>query len=176
MPNVPSDQIIERAVELWCRALRRPRFDNGDTSDSGGMTMMLATVLEGQQRDKVSDIDAAIDKFRTILSDAIKASRETDGRIPYEFNYLGCDYGPDRALDLAATQAGVPRASFSWKSSVSIHEDCVVAQFGYRATPWRHYPLKDGRWLIADLSGGDMPKIIAAVEAGTLTDLTVERN
>ncbi len=37
-----SDIIIERAVELWCRALRKPKFDNGDNSDAGFFTTGLA--------------------------------------------------------------------------------------------------------------------------------------
>lgn len=181
--NVP-DIIIDRAVELWCRALARPRFDNGDSSTNGGFAMALHIINAGRDRDQVN-YGEAIERFRRILSAQLKEARDKNGQPTGrqgpngpEFyrleRHLGTDH-PDPALAKAATEAGVPHSAFSWKSTVSFYDDgCVSASFGYGAPHFNHYPLSDGSWLVCQLRGEDMPKIIAAVESGVL-DLPVER-
>jgi hypothetical protein len=181
------DIIIERAVELWCRALAHPRFDNGDTGSNGGLVMALATINAGAAIDKAGDFSAAIERFRTILTDKLKWNRDHHGETTgttspsgraetvYFDRHIGADYGPCKILADAATEAGIPHGAFSWKSDVSLYQDdCVVARFGYAAESVYHYPLKDGRWPICELSGRDMPKIIAAIEDGMLQGFTVE--
>lgn len=177
-----TDIIIERAVELWCRALAHPRFDNGDGGPSGGVVMVLATINAGADIDRAGDYSAAIERFRTILAEKLKWNRDHQGerkdgsdRTVYFDRTIGVDYGPCATLADAATEAGIPHSAFSWKSDVSFYyDDCVVARFGYGAHPVYHYPLKDGRWLVCELNGRDMPKIIAAIEAGRLPEFMVE--
>jgi hypothetical protein len=166
------DLIIDRAVELWCRALHRPRFDNGDSTDRGGMAMALHTINAGHDADTVDDMAAAVERFRTILSSKLKSARDNGGRVN---RYLATDYGPEHELADAAKEAGVPTSLFSWKSSVSFYSDeYVSASFGYGADDVNHYPLPSGGWLICGLRGTNMPAIIKAVEEGRLPELTVE--
>ncbi|MFC3074963.1 hypothetical protein [Shinella pollutisoli] len=130
---------------------------------------------------------AAIERFRKILFERLCFLRDhhgeptgakTDWGSDELYNLprnLSADYDPDRELARAASEAGIPRQAFSWKSSVSFWDDtCVTARFGYAAPDLHHYPLSGGRWLICRLHGEDMPTIVAAVEAGTLGGLTVE--
>lgn len=183
--NTP-DIIIERAVEIWCRALARPRHDNGDNSEHGFMATGLAGMVLEQQLAKRDDYPGAIARFRTILTEKLKWLRDHDGEptgrqvhgrpeTVYFDRSLDTDYNPDPVLAEAANAAGVPLRAFSWKSHVSFYdENCVGASFGYGAPYNYHYPLSDGRWLICRLRGEDMPKIIKAVEVGMLPELTVE--
>jgi hypothetical protein len=180
------DHIIERAVEIWCRALRQPKHDNGDNSATGAMVNVLHTSNMHHDLSKVDDLDAAIERFRTILIEKLKFLRENDrkpsgktdkyGPVSYYFRHgLGCDYNPDITLAEAAAEAGVPESAFSWKSDVYMYPDYVRAAFGYAAKDTNHYPLGDGGWLICELSGQAMPLIIEAVKAGRLPELTVEK-
>lgn len=180
------DIIIDRAVELWCRALRRPVFDNGDNSLNGLFTAGLGGMLQDQAIAKVDDYDAAIERFREILSAKLKFLRDhngepdgTEGKYGPNCYYfrrtLGTDYHPEPILADAATEAGVPHRAFSVKSTVHFFGDNYVsASFGYGAPDQYHYPLSDGSWLICQLTGNDMPTIIKAVEAGLLPEFTVE--
>lgn len=181
VPNI----IIERAVELWCRALRKPKFDNGDNSDAGffttGLAYMNADTAAGE-----TELDKAIERFREALVTDMKFARDHDGEPTgkqgqygpetYYFDRcLSTDYSPDKSLRGAADQAGIPHKLFSWKSSVNVYDPAAVcASFGYAAPAIYHYPLSGGRWLITKLRGEDMPLIIKAVEEGRLPELHVE--
>lgn len=188
--NTPiPDLIIERAAELWARALAKPEFDNGDSSFAGFMAKDMAEQLVAHEAGK-SDLAAAIERFRAQLAEDLKFQRdhegEKTGRIVYEgkpgqyeetyhlSHFLSCDYGPDRTLSEAAQKAGVPARLFSWKSTVIINHDHVSASFGYGAEDVNHYPLPGGGWLITTLRGEDMPVVVEAVLAGKL-DLPVEK-
>lgn len=185
-PNV-TDEIIDRAVDLWCRSLRSPKFDNGDNSFAGVLGGALQAHLAEVQTAKVHDFDAAIERFREALAGRLKLCRDRSGELDggkhpdgssstYYFNRsLGVDYGPDRDLAAAAEAAGIPRSAFSIKSRVSFYGDNYVsASFGYGQEETNHYPLPDGRWLVCKLSGGQMPLIIQAVLDGRLPELHVE--
>lgn len=184
----PSDRIIERGVELWCRAIRRPSRDNGDVSERGILAAGLSNMALDATMAKVEHLDARIEMFRAALTERLKFLREHDGeetgtanergepRHHYFNAFLSTDYHPDPDLRLAAEAAGLPPAVFSWKSTVQLLDDCVGASFGYGAPYHYHYPLSDGSWLVCRLRGEDMPLIVAAIEAGTLTGLEVERS
>lgn len=181
-----SDVIIERAVELWCRALRNPKFNNGDNSEAGfftaGLAYMTADTAAGE-----TEVDKAIERFREALVTNMKFLRDHDGEPtgrqneygrPETYYFDAClstDYHPDENLRRAADQAGIPHKLFSWKSSVNVYDPAAVcAKFGYAAPDFYHYPLSGGRWLITQLRGRDMPLIIKAVEEGRLPELHVE--
>ncbi len=180
-----SDVIIERAVELWCRALRKPRFDNGDNSDAGffgaGLAYMNADTAAGE-----TELDKSIERFREALVTNMKFARDHEGEPTgeqgqygpetYYFDHcLSTDYSPDKGLREAADEAGIPHKLFSWKSSVNVYDPAAVcASFGYGAPAVYHYPLSGGRWLITKLRGEDMPLILKAVEEGRLPELHVE--
>jgi len=181
------DITLERAVELWCRALKNPRYDNGDKSQTGFMSMALQTLAADKDLKKVWDFSAAVERFRSILLEKLKWLQDHDGEpggeidgekraIVYFPHHIGCDYNPDPVLREAAAAAGIPESAFSWKSHVGFYRSgFVTASFGYRAPTIYHYPLTDGSWLLCSLSGEDMPAIIRAVEAGQLPELTVEK-
>lgn len=185
--NTP-DVLIERAVELWCRALRQPKHDNGDKSVRGFFTGALAGLNADAALAKVDDYGAAIERFRSELVTTLKFQRDNEGKpTGKQLNYgpelyrlersLRVDYHPCAVMHDAAKKAGVPLSAFSWKSSVSIwDDDCVTSSLGYGAKDKNHYPLSDGSWLICELRGGDMPAIIKAVEQGRLPELEVERS
>lgn len=183
--NHVPDIIIERAVELWCRALRKPKFDNGDNSDAGFFTTGLAYINADTAAGE-TELDKAIERFREALVTDMKFARDHDGEPTgkqgqygpetYYFDRcLSTDYGPDKRLREAADQAGIPHKLFSWKSSVNVYDPAAVcASFGYAAPAIYHYPLSGGRWLITKLRGEDMPLIIKAVEEGRLPEMHVE--
>lgn len=102
-------------------------------------------------------------------------ARPARGETVYFDKFLSCDYGPDADLAAAASAAGIPHSAFSWKSHVHLMSDCVSYRLGYGGREQYHYPLSDGSWLICGLRGDDMPAIVAAVEAGSLPSLQVER-
>lgn len=180
------DAIIERAAELWARALRKPSFDNGDRSFAGFVGMAMISSLADRKAEQTRDMDTKIDAFRSSLADHLKFSRDHEGEetgktdkygpIKYYLEtYLSTDYSPCRTLCECAAKVGIPIELFSIKSNVSLYHDSVSAAFGYGIEPTYHYPLSDGRWLLCDLRGAEMPKIIKAVESGLLPELRVER-
>lgn len=178
-----SDAIIERAVELWARALRRPTFDNGDKSFVGVIGMsMLAKIAENKTPD---DIDEKINDFARNLTNHLKFLRDHAGELTgeqgkrgpvrYYFPHsINVDYRPDAALSAAAATAGVPVELFPIKSNVYLHKDYVSASFGYGVEAVNHYPLGEDLWLITTLSGDDMKIIIPLVQQGRLPELSVE--
>ena len=166
-----SDQIIERAVELWCRKLHNPVFDNGDDSARGFMGSCLASTLIESDKEKMPDREGQIEKFREALTVHLKAVRDKDEYFP---RWLDVDYGPCKELGDAADKAGIPHSQFSCKSSVSMLDDCVGTTFGYGAERVLHHPTPDGRWLITTLSGSDIDKVIKEIMSGNLMGMVVE--
>ena len=142
--------------------------------------------LADRAKEKVGDFDAAIERFRNILSDCLKFSRDNEGkRRPQEEidiekssgrNYLSetyyfnsglhTDYGPDLILSQAAEKAGIDDRLFSIKSNVWIDKNYVSCRFGYGADTDYHYLLPDGRWLITKLLGSDISKVFDYVMGG----------
>jgi len=195
-----DDRLIERAAEIWARAIQSTQYDNGDNSIQGVMTEGLAAMNLKAALEKVEDFPAAVEKFRTELIAILKYSRDHEGEPMSEADraefwgdrelrfeptyslecYLSTDYNPCQTLAIAADRAGLPHAVFSWKSTVYINQNSVSCSFGYGRPDVMHYPLPEGRWLITDIRanetapGSDMAKVIDAVLAGRL-DLEVEK-
>lgn len=173
-----SDLILERAAELWVRALIAPKFDNGANNTAS----LMAGVLTDQMAAKIvadADYPAALERFRVALVADLKRQRDhagepdpgREGSVIYLTQSLGTDYGPDRTLAAAAEIAGLPTTVFPWKSLVSFYGgESVCAEFGYRGAPAYHHPISGGRWAITScaLFGPDRAIILAAVENGTL--------
>ena len=164
-----SKQIIDRAVDLWCRKLQAPSFDNGDDSLHGAFAMGLSMMNSQTEKAKLSDFDELVEGFRTELTARINQVLENDGYV-----YLDVDYGPSGLLAEAAEAAGIPQSQFSIKSTVYLYEDHVASSFGYGAEHEHHYPLSDDRWLVTKLQGSDMDKIISEVESGNDLGLMIE--
>src|ERR1700722_18978983 len=123
------DRIIERAVELWCRALRRPEFDNGDESPRGDLASLMAGLKA--EKDTPNDVDARIEMFRVELTRRLKSFRDRDrkkdegGNMVHFPGYLATDYGPGQILADAANAVALPLSLFPWKSTVYLSEDGV---------------------------------------------------
>lgn len=166
-----TDQIIQRAAELWGRKLHNPAFDNGDNSAAGGMTHMLATMNIQSAKGDVGDIVKSVEMFKKELVKSLIAARESGEYFP---TWLDTDYHPCKELAEAAGKAGIPGSLFSCKSSVSMYEDSVGTSFGYGAGTVYHYPLPGGKWLITSLRGEDISKIIDLVVSGNDLGLEVE--
>lgn len=163
--------LIDRAVDLWCRKLNSPSFDNGDDSPNGCMCMMLATLNIDAAKKSAGNLDAKIEVFRESLTSMLVKERDSKEHF---YPWLDVDYHPSKQLADAATAADIPSDLFSVKSTVSFSEGCVRSTFGYGAEAVFHYPLGDGRWLVTTLAGSDIEKVIDQVLSGNDMGLKVE--
>ena len=77
-----SDTSINRAVDLWCKKLKIPAFDNGDDSDSGGMAFALATLSIQKDKNSIHNMDERIEVFRKVLTDSLIKIRDSDEYFP----------------------------------------------------------------------------------------------
>lgn len=185
MEPVP-DILIERAVELWRRAIVEGDWDNGD---------VMSNALVAVTRDHFRGADTAekAGKWARLLVDKLKWLRDREGEpipeadrvelyrgytpVTYHFDrVLAVDYNVGGPMLECANAVGLHEQTFPCKSGVQMYfADRVCSSFGYRGQHHYHYPLPDGRWLITDLMGErDMPKIIDAIMAGTLHGFEIE--
>jgi len=123
--NKVPDYIIERAAELWCRALRKPKFDMGADSFNGVMSQVMAGMVAEHAQKSTSDLDARIDAFGVALANNLKFLRDVEdrkaipeGREKYFTYDLYTDYAPNQVLRDAAADSGILIDLFPWKSSV----------------------------------------------------------
>lgn len=156
--NEPIDgRILERAAELWVRMLRKPKFDNGDNSSQGGMAVALASMLPHDADEE------KLQKFKTIL---IQKLGEKDKYGSFAWMHgLHVDYGPDKILADSAKDAEL-KVQFPWKTNMYIYRDHVGVSAGYGAKHVNHYPMSDGRWLMTDLNGTEISKVIEYLNGG----------
>ncbi len=164
--------LVDRAVELWKRALAAPVYNNlapGEDHMPSMLTNMMLTVAPK---------DNTPEKLKA-FGEALKARIESpttshDGTFTYYEDYMGVDYHPSRLLKDAAEDVGL-NMPFPIKTGLNIDDDCVSFHMGYASSTMYHYPLADGRWLVTDLTGrADMLKIIACINAGHDLGLTIE--
>ena len=168
--NIP-DKIIHRAVELWCRKLLEPVFDNGDDSFNGFISKSLATFNIETAINEVANLQSNINKFKKVLTANLIKLRDSN---EYIHPFLDVDYGPCKILTDAANEAGIPYELFSIKSSVYMGEDHVRVSFGYGGEFVNHYPIDGDKWLITTLTGSDLSKIIDQIVLGNEMGLTIE--
>lgn len=118
----------EFAAGWWAEQLAGvPRFDNGDKSRMGGLTMLMALSARASMADPSDDTLA---KFREALVTRLMEHSETEW--PFAF---GVGYGPDGILADAAEEAGLnagePR--WPWKTMMWIRAGQVTVSAGYGA-------------------------------------------
>jgi len=171
-----SDLVISKAVDIWCKKLFNPVFDNGDNSAHGGMTHMLATMNIQNDKAGIDDMAARVEKFRQVITAELVRLRDQPQDGEYFPSWLDADYGPCKVLGDAADKAGIPQSQFSCKSSVSMRANSLSVAFGYGAPNTNYYPLPDGRWLLTSITADDaeMGKIINSVFGGNPLGLAVE--
>lgn len=121
------EEIAKIAATWWADKVAKPKFDNGDNSDNGGMAQLLAALGT-----KPVGIEAR-EKFISELKSKIEK------RIYWEPKYervprmvLSVDYGPDKDLYEAAEAAGVNKMNFPWKTTMWIDKNHVSVSYGYR--------------------------------------------
>lgn len=167
-----SDKMINKAVDVWCKKLLIPVFDNGDDSAIGAMSHMLSTANIQHDKAATSDIESKIEVFRISLIDRLVKARNSDDYFPC---WLDVDYSPCKTLAESADKAGIPHSQFSCKSSVSVWDKHISASFGYGAETTFLYPLSNGKWLKTNLTGGsDLDKIFNHVLDGNELGFEVE--
>lgn len=127
MEQIAAAESAGRAAGLfWRYALEDPKFDNGDDSERGFMTAMLANMIP---RPQVSE-----DQWQIFIDHIANVIDSSDGY----HRYLSVDYDPDFDLGEAAYAADIELDSkaWPWKTSTQVTTAGEVeASFGYHA-PW----------------------------------------
>jgi len=165
------DNIIQRACDIWGLQLHNPTWDNGDESEAGGMGRALSLSNMAHDAEKITDIEAQVERFKQILFDSIK-----EMAVDQDYVMLYVDYHPDTTLAHAAEEAGIPLSLFGCKKRMHIEADHVGASIGYAVPIVNHYTLAGDRWLVTTLQGTDMHKIIDIIEGGGDVGLLVEKS
>lgn len=167
-----SKQVIDRAVDIWCRNLHNPFFDNGDDTEHGAMGTALATLNIESDKAKIDNMGDRIEVFRkSLTNEIIRRQEDMDEHLPC---WIDTDYHPCQMLADAANEADIPTSQFSAKSTVQMNDGYVSTSFGYGAAYENHYPLPDGSWLITTLAGSDIDKVISSAIDGNPLGLTIE--
>jgi len=118
-------ETAERAAAWWANQLRgNAKLDHGDDSNTGLLTIMLATILQEQEARQREG--SAVDRFERELMKAI---------IEEEPWCISVDYHPDQLLTKAAEKSGINlgMASLPWKTNMWIEDDTIRVSCGYRA-------------------------------------------
>jgi len=92
--NEPTEEIARRAVELWKRMLKVPKFDNGAKD---GFSSMLAGMAKNNSTPEI------LEKFGQELLKRILDKSTAQ----YIRTVMHVDYGPDQILDDSAKAAGL---------------------------------------------------------------------
>jgi len=123
------DMITEKqakaAAKWWADQLRGVApLDNGDASETGTMTYVLAAML--QDVEKAKQDGAGIDRFEAELAGIIMTQQPRQ---------IGVDYHPDYCLAQAAAAAGLPlgMSTLPWKTQMIFEGDAVKVACGYGA-------------------------------------------
>lgn len=128
------------AARWWADNLRNghAKLDNGDTSTTGGMTMMLGMLAQANAP-RVTPEQAQA--FEDALVVAIEKAPAYQGR----YLTLGVDYGPDLMLSNAAATAGVrlTMTTLPWKTVMWVKPDQVTLRHGYGAPTQTLFPATD---------------------------------
>lgn len=162
----PNDRIVDRAVALWRKMLACPKYDNGDPSAVGFITSTMAAMLPSNVSEE--RLDAFCGHLRTWLT--------TPGPRGdfYPKQSLHVDYHPDEGLRMSAALAALTM-EFPWKTSMWLYGDHLHVRAGYSSPTIYHYPLSDDRWLVTDLHGREIAKVIEYIDGGQPT-FTVEKS
>lgn len=164
--------LVDRAVELWKRALAAPIYNNLAPGERHIPSEVTNFLLDQRVKDNTPEKLAAFGEALKSRLNTPTVSR--DETFTYYENYMGVDYHPCLMLKGAAEDVGL-KMDFPIKTGMTIEDDCVSFHMGYATPNMMHYPLAGGRWLVTDLRGrDDMKKIIAAIEAGNDLGLTIE--
>lgn len=123
-----NEAIAQKAAKWWADHLRQPVtvLDNGDNSETGAMTFVMAMILQGVEKGKQDP--ATIDKFEQELAKKIQT-------LTGKWITVATDYGPDKILSDAAECAGLRlgMTTLPWKTIMWIEGDRILVAEGYGA-------------------------------------------
>lgn len=124
-----SEEQIQVASKWWREKLERPKFDNGDQSNTGAMCSILASLASAKQAPTQEQLDA----FEQNLKEEMQSYRQ----LVCPWLTYQVDYGPDPHLSKAAASAGITDnlCAFPWKTNMDIWPDRIEVKCGYGA-PW----------------------------------------
>lgn len=172
----PSENIIDKACDLWVEMLSNPKFDALGTRSSGddpNNSMGMAQVLGKMNAENHAATPETLQGFATALKKYLMSKLKFDNQVKKQviaddgwyMTVLGVDYNPDMILSLAADESGVDTAIFPWKTNMSLRSDYLSLSYGYGAEYRNYYPLDKG-WLVTTLHGSDINKVIDYVQGG----------
>lgn len=126
-------KLAEKAARWWADQLRgEAKLDNGDMSDQGAMTFLIAKTL--QQSEKQNQVLEQIDTFEHILANTLELVKDEDLR----WFSISVDYYPDQTLQAAANAAGLRlgMTTLPWKTYMDFRNDGTIkVTCDYRAKP-----------------------------------------
>lgn len=170
------DLIISKAVDIWCKKLFNPVYDNGDNSEHGAIGHMLATMNIQKDKSKITDLAGSVEKFRKVITAELIRLRDSPAKNEHFPSWLDVDYGPCKVLGDAADKAGIPPSLFSCKSAVLMRPRSIAAHFGYCGNYVYYYPLPNGGWLLTSITAdaAEMVKIINSAMGSNPLGLLLE--
>ena len=121
-----TDAMAKTAARWWSDHLRKgAKLDNGDPSDTGAVTHMLASIMQSKAAQKRTPED--IDRFEEVLYRKLFSP---------EFTYfaLSVDYGPCGTLADAAREAEcyIGMSCLPWKTGMYfMTDDSIEVSLGY---------------------------------------------
>lgn len=124
---------IKAAVDWWGEAIKSPKFDNGDKSDTGAMTTIMMTLASG---DRPSD--EQIQEFKQEYAKLLKFSFAgcwylDDPSRGAGLRCQGVDYHPHGEMLQAAEKAGISPKRFPIKTNMWVDPGRVTVSYGYGA-------------------------------------------
>ena len=131
MSGKVSHEAACAAAEWWASKIDgRHHHDNGDRSPGGLLAMILADT--GMQPPSEEQLDL----FKAALIKRLESGQYTfNGRTS-----LYCDYGPDLVLRESASEAGITKNNFPYKTGMMIQNDVVSVKDGYYSQYCTIYP------------------------------------
>lgn len=160
---VPNPLFVARAVALWVEMLSTPSTPSVTTL----MDPTFDLFAKEEPKDQSKMLAAFAVELHDVLMHPLKYSNPfDDSKSTLKiFDQTTVDYEPNPPLREAARRAGF-QGPWPPKCRVFLRPNCLEVCVGYGGPFQYHYPLSDGRWLVAHLTGPDVPKIVALIEAG----------
>lgn len=137
---------VVAAAEWWRRVIMNPKFDNGDPSEGGVVSAMMATVANTANRHPPEAYDKFERSLRRLLAEQINmrpgAWQPGNPTLCSQLRVLKCDYEPCETLALAAREAGLGDGitDFPWKTVMWVNPGHVEVRYGYGAPITTIYP------------------------------------
>ena len=121
--------VARTAAKWWADFLRNGNapLDNGDKSETGAITFILASLLHSAETSNTRPDDAQ--KYEDALASILETQKDA------RWFSVGVDYGPDPILLEAARIANVDLGStkLPWKTTMFVDQGKITYRMGYGA-------------------------------------------